>query len=170
MTDGFWTHTRLMGAVFPLIFLLAAGQFALLLWLLGRLLRRRTAKLLREVAEHVSQIEERLNRLEYGGASRPECTASLLTRADVPRADDPPLRPTLIAIPDLSIDSQPSEEPLDSGLAQRNAVVWSLAASEMAADEIARRTGHPIGQVELIVGLYRQLHPARGQTQHARSG
>ena len=35
-------------------------------------------------------------------------------------------------------------------------------------DEIARQTGQPIGEVELIVGLYRQLHPSRGATQHVR--
>ena len=42
-----------------------------------------------------------------------------------------------------------------------SAAIWALADAGAPAEAIARETGQPIGQVELILGLRRQLGRAR---------
>jgi len=78
-------------------------------------------------------------------------------------------QPTLIAIPDMGS----VEEELQAGggneLGERHGEAWTLAATGVPPEDIARQTGQPIGQVELIVGLYRRLHSSRGSIDHARS-
>jgi hypothetical protein len=49
------------------------------------------------------------------------------------------------------------QKPDEAELSQRHAEVLSLSESGASADEIARQTGQPIGQVELILGLLRTL-------------
>jgi hypothetical protein len=64
--------------------------------------------------------------------------------------------PTLIAVPDLA--GPPAEAAAASAeLARRFGAIWDLADSGASAEAIARGTGQPIGQVELILGLRRQL-------------
>jgi hypothetical protein len=46
-------------------------------------------------------------------------------------------------------------------LGRRFAAVWEMADSGATPEAIARETGHPIGQVELILGLRRRI-PAEG--------
>ncbi len=45
---------------------------------------------------------------------------------------------------------------MQGGLSQRYAAIWDLADSGASPDVIARATGQPIGQIELILGLRRQ--------------
>lgn len=67
--------------------------------------------------------------------------------------------PTLISIPDLG--APPSEAAtVATELGRRFGAVWALADSGASIPAIARATGHPIGQVELILGLRRQLDAA----------
>jgi hypothetical protein len=57
---------------------------------------------------------------------------------------------TLIAVPDLTVPT--SSNPSDD-LARRYGSIWDLAEAGASPESIARDTGQPIGQVELILGL-----------------
>jgi hypothetical protein len=65
----------------------------------------------------------------------------------------------LIAVPDLTASS--SSSPPDE-LARRFGSIWDLAEAGASPESIARDTGQPIGQVELILGL-RSPRAASGQ-------
>jgi hypothetical protein len=69
--------------------------------------------------------------------------------------------PTLIAVPDLAAQPSPAAA---AELGRRFGAVWELADAGLASEEIARRTGQPIGQVELVLGLRRQLAAAGGRS------
>ncbi len=71
-------------------------------------------------------------------------------------------RVTLITVPDMGTDLEPPGEAAESALGERHGLAWTLAAAGAPPEEIANRTGQPIGQAELIVGLYRRLHSTRG--------
>ena len=62
--------------------------------------------------------------------------------------------PTLIEVPDLGI----TEGEADPGaeLGRRYGGIWELADAGATAEAIARATGQPVGQVELILNLRRQ--------------
>jgi hypothetical protein len=77
--------------------------------------------------------------------------------------------PTLIAIPNMGAVEDDSEGGAGGELGERHGEAWTLAAAGVPPEDIARQTGQPIGQIELIVGLYRRLHPFRGSIDHARS-
>ncbi len=66
--------------------------------------------------------------------------------------------PTLIAIPNLGAASASAPAPgAAAGLDRRFGAVWALADAGAPASVVARETGYPVGQVELILGLRRQL-------------
>jgi hypothetical protein len=65
--------------------------------------------------------------------------------------------PTLIAVPSLAAASIPSTSAVTNDLGRRFGPIWDLADTGAAPDAIARSTGQPIGQVELILALRRQL-------------
>lgn len=69
----------------------------------------------------------------------------------------------LISIPDLARDGEPGDA---AGLAEKHGVVWSLVAAGRSPREIADETDRPIGEVELIAGLYRQHLAAHPQGRH----
>lgn len=76
--------------------------------------------------------------------------------ANAPRVDPGKAEsagPKLIAVPDLA--APPGLVPGDLG--ERHAAVLDLADAGASADEIARATQQPIGQVELVLGLRRRL-------------
>jgi hypothetical protein len=99
-------------------------------------------------------------------SSRP---AALLGKRGSGRAGGPAgdhfAEPKLIAVPNLSagFDRQATH----SGLSHRHAAIWDLADSGASAEVIARATGQPIGQIELILGLRRQLDGGRTSIPHA---
>jgi len=62
--------------------------------------------------------------------------------------------PILITVPDLSA-SDPGPVPVPPELAERFSGIWELSDSGASADAIARATGQPIGQIELILALRR---------------
>ena len=76
--------------------------------------------------------------------------------------------PRLIAVPNLAV-SAPVEESASLELRRRFGAIWDFADQGMAEDEIARQSGYPIGQVELILGLRRQLILA-GSLAESRAG
>ena len=69
--------------------------------------------------------------------------------------------PMLIAVPDLT--GPPAETTAAAELTRRFRAIWDLADAGASAGAIARGTGQPIGQVELILGLRRQLATAEGR-------
>jgi len=126
-----------------------------------------------ELADRMRAVEAVAARLEASAASqdgaRPESgitgrlSAPVGPRNTVRRVDagEPSAiaGPTLIAVPDLA--SPPGEAAqAASELARRFGAIWSLADSGASAESIARDTGQPIGHVELILGLRRQLEAA----------
>jgi hypothetical protein len=80
--------------------------------------------------------------------------------------DSAVVAPTLIAVPNLAGVGGAAEESASSAelerLGSRFSAIWELAEAGASADAIARATGHPIGQVELILGLRRQLSAVPG--------
>jgi hypothetical protein len=61
--------------------------------------------------------------------------------------------PTLIVVPNLATTIPDASTTAAAELSQRFGAIWALADSGLAAEAIARATGQPIGQVELILGL-----------------
>lgn len=87
-------------------------------------------------------------------------------RVDRPAAQEP-AGPTLISVPNLSASDEPEvSDEASAALGRRFAAVWEMADSGAAPEAIARETGHPIGQVELILGLRRRI-PAGGERPRA---
>jgi hypothetical protein len=76
---------------------------------------------------------------------------------------------SLISVPNLASsadDRRPSSSPLD----QRYAAIWSLADQGASPEVIAKATGHPIGQIELILSLRRHIDGSRATIPHAPHG
>jgi hypothetical protein len=80
--------------------------------------------------------------------------------------DSAVVAPTLIAVPNLAGVGGATEASAGSAdlerLGSRFRAIWELADAGASAEAIARATGHPIGQVELILGLRRQLSGVPG--------
>jgi hypothetical protein len=73
--------------------------------------------------------------------------------------------PKLIAVPKLPAIQD--RQAMMSGLSQRYAAIWELAEAGASPDAIARATGQPMGQIELILGLRRQMDANRTNIPHA---
>ncbi len=98
------------------------------------------------------------------GPHRPRAVHAQPERADKAGAESMPA-PTLIAVPSLA--APPSErEASINGISERYAAIWSLADSGASTDVIARATGQPIGQIDLILGLRRQIDTSRTKVPH----
>jgi hypothetical protein len=184
MPPALWSVTPLITVVTGLTFLAAAAT----LWMLAtrqmKMTRSETEQRLQKLTQRLFAIESRIDKLENHGrvafddhaklpghAAPGETKHGLRTQSflDVREAEDARNEPTLITIPNLGAVEQESEGRAASELAERHGEVWTLAAAEVPPEEIARQTGQPIGQIELIVGLYRRLHSSRGSMDHARS-
>jgi hypothetical protein len=77
--------------------------------------------------------------------------------------------PTLIAVPNLEASPGDRVENI-SGLKERHAAIWALAERGATPEVIARATGQPIGQIELVLGLRRQFDGSRTSISHAPHG
>ena len=84
----------------------------------------------------------------------------LFVRAD--SAHEPPL----IAVPNLE-GVHSDRDVKVTGLKERYAAIWALADTGTAPEVIARATGQPVGQIELILGLRRQIDGTRTISSHA---
>lgn len=151
------------------VLLVIVSAIAGMLWARARSIPiRRAAQLARELGERQRALEELIERLERAGRIRPEAPARTHPLGPQYRADAPQpsavTGPTLIAVPDLNAPTTP-QMPSDAAaeLAQRFGAVWDLAQKGHPAEAIARATGQPIGQVDLVLGLRRQLHAAEGR-------
>ena len=181
-----WTSLPLLITSVGLLFSMAA------MGLLGVLILRkheaqlgRSEQRLDELASRMGLIESRFDRSDRAEVTTavaweglPGPTSHVSSRAN----SAGPLRQgsfsrnearsssTLIAIPDLAAETTELNAESESEMVRRHPEVWNLAAAGMTPGEIARQTEQPIGQVELIVGLYRRLNSSRGRIDHARSG
>jgi len=151
------------------LLVLAMGQ-GLGLVILARILRkaRRSAEefaVLNQTLENLhtelASVQERLRKLEAPPASeapqawpRARSSVRVTRRADAAESGRPRRGPTLITVPSLAASPVANAVPsAREDLGERHAPIWNLADSGVSADEIARITGQPIGQVELILAL-----------------
>jgi hypothetical protein len=123
----------------------------------------------RDTGQRLDVLAERLARLEArgAGAAPPNPLPSKPVRISRRRADRAAATamagPTLIAVPDLSdATGAGGPDPHASSaavaeLGRRFGAIWEMADAGAPAGAIARATGLPIGRVELILGLKRQL-------------
>ena len=174
--------------LFTVVAGLACLALAVTLWMLAtrqmKMTRSETAQRLQMLVQRLLVIESRINELENHGRRAPydreeppghavkgELKQDRRTQSFLNGREDQAARnePTLIAIPDLGAVEEESDKRAGSELGERHGEAWTLAAAGVPPEEIARQTGQPIGQIELIVGLYRRLHSSRGSIDHARS-
>lgn len=129
--------------------------------------------LMRELAEQVRNFDALLASLEARIPVQPPTaepeppgptdgySPSAILRFDRAAAQAIP-GPTLIAVPDLAANGhEPS--PASTELGRRFGAIWDLTDAGESAETVAGKTGYPIGQVELILGLRRQLAAAEAR-------
>jgi hypothetical protein len=146
---------------------------------------RENDRRLEELGEQFQGLRTRVDRSESTvRALRAEVVASDLLPPNVPQRSGPtgPIgrraagrpvvpavdgvdEPKLIKVPKLS--TVQDRQSMHNGLSQRYAAIWELAESGSTPDAIARATGQPIGQIELILGLRRQVDATRTNIPHA---
>ncbi len=125
--------------------------------------RRRREQLMvqrwKKLADQVIDIDKRITQQETSdsaGMSRQQRGKFERSRGRESLRADAPSEARLIAVP--SLDASPGDRELTvSALKERHAAIWALADNGAAADVIARATGQPIGQIELILGLRRSI-------------
>jgi len=128
---------------------------------------------LRELAREVRGLENRLAQFE--SLKTDDANGRGCARADssgwrIPAAPRMvPVEPTLIAVPNLEA-AQSDRDGTASGLKERYRALWALADSGAAPEVIARATGQPIGQIELILGLRRQIDGTQTTISHGPHG
>jgi hypothetical protein len=184
MFDATWSLSFLVLAALPLLCLAATGILAWVMVRKFKILRGQTEERLEELAGRLRNRQSRGDLARATGEpARPErpkadggetCGSMLKPSAPPSREDnseggESQDSPTLIAIPNLTERDRSADPQAENALSQRHSEVWTLAAAGLSPEEIARQTGHPKGEVELIVGLYRQVRSNRGPLDHARS-
>ncbi len=120
----------------------------------------------RSMADRLRAIEERLAPAPPDGAHpnrvpRPASTRGTSVRVHRssppgPGGTRPSGETTLITVPELASVPRDAEGSFND-LKDRHAMIWELAEKGTAPEVIARATGQPIGQVELILGLRRRI-------------
>jgi hypothetical protein len=134
------------------------------------LARAATARLVEDLARRQDSLEALLTSLAEKGAGQPPSTiqsddsrgrlspkSSARSLRPDPAASSTFKGPTLIAVPSLAAASSPATAALLAELSQRFGEIWGQADAGASIEAIAERTGYPIGEVELILGLRRQL-------------
>lgn len=138
----FWVATCL-GSLLALV-VLSAGTGLYLVRRMDGLIRAQEA-----TEQRMVQLAYELRRLEH--------EASFGSRKGPAVIDD------LISVPDLSATDTPVDA---ANLAEKHGDIWTLIEAGRSPQEIARETGRPIGQIEVIAGLYRQHQASRTQGRH----
>jgi hypothetical protein len=154
-------------------FLLLGIAGSPLAWVLHHHRRSQSEQLMefrwRQLADQVRALESRQTQFE---PIKPvDSGMRSLNRADSPGGrgvirTDSTHEPALIAIPNLE-DAPHDRDVTVSGLRERYAAIWALADTGASRDVIARATGQPIGQIELILGLRRQIDGTKTIFSHA---
>lgn len=158
MPDATWFFVRGLIAASVLFCLTATG---LAVWFILRRLNQTR----RYFDDRLEELEQH-RRLLLDQPARTDARRGVNTPAerDALRANT-----TLIAVPDMTDSERTFDPEVEAHFHERYREVWELAASGASPEEIARRTGQPVGQVELIMGLYRQVRSLKDQLDHAES-
>jgi hypothetical protein len=187
MTPESWLILTVAGA-----FVLVGIAVSPLAWVALHYRRSRLEQRLegrcREIAAAVGTLEARLARSEAlvrartGGAepitspavNSPRVAAGRPTSGtqheQPPRsAPEAAFEPPLIAVPSLA-EAPNEREALVSVLTERFAAIWNLADHGGSVESIARATGQPVGQIDLIISLRRQIDGTRMTIPHAPHG
>lgn len=159
----FWLSASLASNF--LLVLLSTASSLFLIRRLDQIVRARDTaeQRLIQLAFELRRLEQRVGLVDPRGSGvRGEAAAT------TPKAPDP--APSLIAVPNLSYQggSEDAEEDA-AGLAEKHGDVWAMVEAGRDLAEIVEATGRPIGQVELIAGLYRQHQRSRTAEDHARA-
>ena len=134
---------------------LAQAVACALLWRRVRALSHQIASWRAEPTDQIRALEARLARVEVGMTATPREPSPdpkrlhRLDRRQVALADGP----VLIAVPSLASAPSATATAAAAEFDRRFGPIWTLADSGLPLDEIARQTGYPVGQVELILGL-----------------
>ncbi len=120
--------------------------------------RYEVARRLDDLAGRNLALEARLARIE---TSTTEAAIAILSKSRPARRIDaghPTTSegPTLISVPNLATPPSTTSEAA-AELDRRFGPIWAMADEGTSTELIARETGYPIGQIELILGLRRQL-------------
>jgi len=116
-----------------------------------------------QISLDLRRLEQRVRELE----GRPGGTGAA-SIARNPDSGEREAAPSLISVPDMT--RQTANESDDAAsLAQKHEDVWTMAERGQNAAEIARATGRPIGQVELIMRLHRHQNTSRNAGEHAEA-
>ncbi|MDR3620832.1 MAG: hypothetical protein P4L85_15885 [Paludisphaera borealis] len=158
----FWLSATLASNF--LLVLLSAASCLFLIRRLDQIVRARATaeQRLIQLAFDLRRLEQRIAHLDL----RP--TAAAAEAPSPPALKHTEAAPSLIAVPDLSYQGDAEGDDADN-FAQKHGDVWALVEAGRDPTEIAEATGRPIGQVELIVGLYRQYLATRNVGDHARA-
>jgi hypothetical protein len=127
-----------------------------------------TARLVEDLAKRQRELEALWNRMESArsaSADVRESADAASTLKSVPggtrrvdRAESSAVAgPTLIAVPNLAASATDGPASVSAELSRKFGTIWAQADAGASAEAIAQSTGQPIGQVELILGLRRQL-------------
>jgi hypothetical protein len=118
-----------------------------------------TARTIEDLARRVGRLEA----LQAAPSDVPAPRSAFSERPQTAHRVDRPaastLCPTLIEVPSLARTGARPGEVADasSELGRRFGPVWELAERGSSAESIARETGQPVGQVELILRLRSQV-------------
>lgn len=129
----------------------------------------RVAQLARDLAERQRALEQLLQRWEAPRARDPAPGGLPVGprgghgtpnhRIDPPQATAV-AGPTLIAVPDLAMNgSKGHAMEVSAELQRRYGAIWEMAERGLGPEAIARATGQPAGQIELVLNLRRGLNP-----------
>jgi hypothetical protein len=143
MTDSYFWIATCLGSLLAMT-VLAVGMGLYLVRRIDGLVRSQEAS-----ENRLVQLAYELRRLEHDAAFSAKQKSAVV--------DD------LISVPDLAVAGTPSDA---ESLAEKHRDVWTLLDAGRSLQEIARETSRPIGQVEVIAGLYRQHQSAQAQGRH----
>jgi hypothetical protein len=111
----------------------------------------------RDSARRFDRFEARFVKLESTVSAHASSTGGALSRKSLAsaRRAERSVTPSrkLISVPDLAAPLT-ATLPLDD-LGRRYGAIWDLAEAGASPESIARDTGQPVGEVELILGLKR---------------
>ena len=159
-----------MSVLLEFAFVLIGPILSLCVFMLVAVVWRKVLASERETSRRLSVLEERILRLDrpVSVPATPKAMQEGSSQATPRRVHPPqPIVPhpkphaSLISVPNLAISSD-AQLPPESDLNRRFASVWDLAEAGASSEAIARKTGHPVGQVELILGLKRQSETTNG--------
>ena len=148
-----------------LLVLLSTASCLFLIRRLDQLVRARDTS-----EQRLIQLAFEVRRLEQRVALIDQRAGDVRAEAASPTSEAPEPAPSLIAVPNLSYqgETEGAEEEA-AGLAEKHGDVWAMIEAGRQLAEIVEATGRPIGQVELIAGLYRQRQRSRTAGDHARA-